>query len=138
MNAEISNIYTENVLETLQERVDNIEWIPSRDGSRHVPAIHVHHCRPDLTCQKLSYRDCGHDCTKYPPGQAPNTPDQEGASVDNFPICNPVIIKDDTTQEYIDQTDCAGRPCTCHAMDYTLWEGRQWGEDCSYQFWSPR
>lgn len=54
-----------------------------------------------------------------------------------FPICNPNIVKNDQN-EYIDETDCAARPCTCHAMDYRLWEMKQWGEDCSYQFWSPQ
>ena len=132
VKAKINNIYnTSPDVYTLQERVGNLEWILSRDGTRHVPAIHVHHCRPDLTCQKLSYNG-----QRYSPGYGPGFGGFVGASEDMFPICNPNIVKNDQN-EYIDETDCAARPCTCHAMDYRLWEMKQWGEDCSYQFWSP-
>ena len=30
------------------------------------------------------------------------------------------------------------RPCTCHHVDYNLWSIKQWGEDCSYQYWAPQ
>ena len=34
--------------------------------------------------------------------------------------------------------DCQEKPCTCDHIDYTLWAMQHWGEDCSYQFWSPQ
>ena len=132
----------------LQERVDRVEWVESLEGGRHVPVIHVSHCRPDLTCQKLSYRDCGHDCTKYSPGQGPGSEDwtgTEGATEDEYPICNPAPVPvedgeadlDGVINGLKDEADCVGQPCTCHAADYRLWVGRQWGEDCSHQPWAP-
>ena len=92
-----------------------------------VPLIHSLSCRPELTCQKLSYRDCGEECTKYPPGHVPEAGDVSRVSEDEFPICNPPPVKDDTDTSpgvvngFIDETDCEGHPCTCHAADYTLW-----------------
>ena len=43
-----------------------------------------------------------------------------------------------TIAGYESNTDCEEQPCTCAAMDYSLWESRQWGEDCSYQMWAPQ
>ena len=62
VTADVFNVYTDTHI-TLQGRALSVEWVESpRDTGRHVPAIHVPHCRPDLTCLQMSYIDCDSDC----------------------------------------------------------------------------
>ena len=79
---------------------------------------------------------------QYPPGQGADG--LSNPTKDPFPICNAVPVKTEaehpfpgTVAGYESNTDCEERPCTCAAMDHSLWEMRQWGEDCSYQMWGP-
>jgi len=77
--------------------------------------------------------------TKYSPGKGPTDPSAEPKSTqDDFPICNPHLLEEEVLHIPMDKTNCQDRPCTCHHVDYTLWSIKQWGEDCSYQYWAPR
>ena len=62
VTAELHHIYS-NKTYSLQERALSVQWVASASGEdRHVPAIHVPHCRPDLMCLQMSYIDCDIDC----------------------------------------------------------------------------
>ena len=132
----LDNLYSERSY-LLHERAVRVKWVSSRDLSKSVPLVELPACRPDLLCQKLKYADCGDKtCMKYSPGQAPTHPgDSEVSQPDPFPICN---ARPEWSPGESDEMDCRERPCTCDHIDYTLWAGKQWGEDCSYQFWSPQ
>ena len=99
MKASLDNVYDEGEEISIQDRIYTIEWQESRDQTKHVPVIHVPHCRPDMICQKIAYRNCQdedkNDCTKYPPGEGadPST----ASNKDKFPICNPPLIKEEVT-----------------------------------------
>ena len=59
---ELHHIYSDMTY-SLQGRALSVQWVASaRDESRHVPAIHVPHCRPDLTCLQMSYIECDNTC----------------------------------------------------------------------------
>ena len=80
---------------------------------------------------------------QYSPGQGADG--LTNPTKDPFPICNAVPVKTEeflpypgTIAGYESNTDCEEQPCTCADMDYSLWESRQWGEDCSYQMWKPQ
>ena len=112
-----------------------------------IPLITSPQCRPDLICQKLSYRACEfgdtyEDCSKFTPGVEHPIP--MAPTTDPYPICNAIPIKGDPNEDidggmdgYIDEMDCDNQPCTCRAMDYKLWSIKQWGEDCSQHYWEP-
>ena len=80
---------------------------------------------------------------QYSPGHG--TEGVQNPSRDAFPICNAIPVQTEqevpypgTIAGFESNTDCEEQPCTCAAMDHSLWESRQWGEDCSYQMWAPQ
>ena len=132
----VTNLYNGSSY-PLQQRARAVNWVNSRDLTKSVPLVELPACRPDLLCQKLKYADCGDkSCQKYSPGQAPTHTGDSGVSLpDPFPICN---ARPEESVEDIDEMDCWEKPCSCDHIDYSLWAMKHWGEDCSYQFWSPQ
>ena len=126
----VSNLYNPGSRYSLHERFLSVQWADS------VPLVELPACRPDLACQKLQYTDCGaKSCQKYSPGAAPTQAgDPTASQPDPFPICN---ARPEESEQQVDEMDCQEKPCTCDHIDYTLWAMQHWGEDCSYQFWSP-
>jgi len=128
-------------MQVMQERVFSVDWAKSRDGSKNIPLITSPQCQPGMICQKINYvtfvdvdGDGNGDKTRCTP--TPGGIDCWEGSVDPYPICNGGLQKD-SGDNWEDGMDCVNKPCTCKALDYKLWDIKQFGEDCSQQLWSP-
>ena len=64
---ELHHVYSDQTY-SLQGRALSVARVESAvNESRHVPAIHVPHCRPDLTCLQMSYIACDASCDAADP-----------------------------------------------------------------------